>query len=200
MTMTADPKTDEIRGRILAAARRRFDRYGFGKTTMAEIAGDCGMSAANLYRFFASKSEIGAGIAAAWFAETEGRMRALVARADGPPAAKLQALVLFKIDLIAELIAESPHIDELVDHVCRERLDLIEAHRHACNEIVAAILEEGNRAGVFAVDDCLGTAAIFHAATVKFYYPDFVRVCDRDLLSQEARQVVALLITGIAKR
>ncbi|GAV21360.1 bacterial regulatory proteins, TetR family [Mariprofundus micogutta] len=37
--------------RIVAAARQRFSHYGYGKTTMAEIASDCQMSVGNLYRF-----------------------------------------------------------------------------------------------------------------------------------------------------
>ena len=38
------------------AAWERFVQYGFVKTTMAEIARDCGMSAANLYMFQSNKS------------------------------------------------------------------------------------------------------------------------------------------------
>ncbi len=43
------------REKIMEAAMARFSYYGFGKTTMAEIAKDCGMSAANIYRFFENK-------------------------------------------------------------------------------------------------------------------------------------------------
>ena len=44
--------TEEIRTQILDAAEARFRTYGFGKTTMAEIASDIDMSTANLYRYF----------------------------------------------------------------------------------------------------------------------------------------------------
>ena len=56
---TQQKATDDPSARILAAAYARFQRFGFGKTTMAEIAGDCGMSAANLYRYFENKEDIG---------------------------------------------------------------------------------------------------------------------------------------------
>ena len=39
---------DEIKNQILDAAFARFGQYGLGKTTMAEIAKDCDMSAALL--------------------------------------------------------------------------------------------------------------------------------------------------------
>jgi len=44
--------------KILEAAERRFAHYGYGKTTMAEIAQDADMSVGNLYRFFRNKEAI----------------------------------------------------------------------------------------------------------------------------------------------
>ena len=44
--------------RILDSAERLFRHYGYGKTTVADVARDLGMSTANIYRFFASKTEI----------------------------------------------------------------------------------------------------------------------------------------------
>ncbi|MDH3693378.1 MAG: TetR/AcrR family transcriptional regulator, partial [Gammaproteobacteria bacterium] len=37
--------SENVRERILEAANVRFQQYGYNKTTMAEIAGDCKMSA-----------------------------------------------------------------------------------------------------------------------------------------------------------
>ena len=71
MGVRAVVATADIRGLIVEAARVRFERYGFNKSTMAEIAGDCGMSAANLYRYFESKSEIAAHGTQEWLAEFE---------------------------------------------------------------------------------------------------------------------------------
>ena len=53
----------ETREQILDAATNRIKHYGYGKTTMSEIAGDCGMSAGNIYRFFASKLDIAEAMA-----------------------------------------------------------------------------------------------------------------------------------------
>jgi TetR/AcrR family transcriptional regulator len=43
---------------ILAAARKRFDLYGYAKVTMDEIADDLGMSKASLYYYFPTKEAI----------------------------------------------------------------------------------------------------------------------------------------------
>jgi TetR/AcrR family transcriptional regulator, repressor for uid operon len=51
------------RNRILDAAERCFAQTGFHKATMQDVAGECGMSPGNLYRYFASKDDIVAGMA-----------------------------------------------------------------------------------------------------------------------------------------
>ena len=50
--------SEQVREQILDAAQQRFEVFGLGKTTMAEIAEDTGMSAANLYRYFENKQDI----------------------------------------------------------------------------------------------------------------------------------------------
>ena len=43
---------EKIREKIIDAAVERFLHYGYPKTTIAELAGDCAMSPGNIYRFF----------------------------------------------------------------------------------------------------------------------------------------------------
>ena len=54
-----------VRAEILAVARSHFVRFGYAKTSMQEIADDCHMSVANLYRYFDGKLAIGAAVSAA---------------------------------------------------------------------------------------------------------------------------------------
>jgi TetR/AcrR family transcriptional regulator, repressor for uid operon len=57
------PAPQDRKNRILDAAERCFVRNGFHKTTMQDVAAECGMSPGNLYRYFASKDDICAGMA-----------------------------------------------------------------------------------------------------------------------------------------
>lgn len=43
---------------ILEAARKRFVRYGYGKTSLDEIAADLGIGKATIYHYFKSKEDI----------------------------------------------------------------------------------------------------------------------------------------------
>ena len=58
--MNAQTKTkpDDTRARIIETAEALFRRLGFAKTAVADIAGELGMSPANVYRFFPSKNAI----------------------------------------------------------------------------------------------------------------------------------------------
>ena len=51
-------KPDETRARIVETADTLFRRLGFAKTAVADIAAELGMSPANVYRFFPSKTAI----------------------------------------------------------------------------------------------------------------------------------------------
>jgi AcrR family transcriptional regulator len=47
-----------MRGRILEAAQRRFEAFGYRRTGMAEIAREAGVAAGTLYRYFRNKEHI----------------------------------------------------------------------------------------------------------------------------------------------
>ena len=83
---------------ILNAAQARLLEFGYHKTTMAEIAADCGMSAANLYRYFANKEEIAAECATRCMNERLERLRPIVEDASTSAADKLLAYALMLVE------------------------------------------------------------------------------------------------------
>jgi AcrR family transcriptional regulator len=56
------PAEHDIRDQIVDAARAHFSRYGYGKTTVADLAKAVGFSKAYIYKFFDSKQAIGQAI------------------------------------------------------------------------------------------------------------------------------------------
>ncbi len=62
-TATGDNPSSERQTRILDAAEAVFARAGFHAATMNDVATEAGMSPGNLYRYFASKDAIIAGMA-----------------------------------------------------------------------------------------------------------------------------------------
>lgn len=137
---------DDLPARIVAAARARFRRFGYAKTSMIEIAGACHMSAANLYRFYSGKLAIAAAVAAAdqlaQLAVCDQAVRAARANAAG----RLVALLLKNIDATRRRIKQTPLLFELSLRVARERPDLRRQFLDAIETRIIAILASGRKA------------------------------------------------------
>jgi AcrR family transcriptional regulator len=111
---------DSLPTRITAAARGRFQRFGYAKTSMQEIALACQMSAANLYRFYPGKLAIAAAVMAAEQQTLLAACDKAVASARGTPADRLIALFLANIDATRRRIKQAPLLFDLGLKVARE--------------------------------------------------------------------------------
>jgi AcrR family transcriptional regulator len=106
---------------IATVARSHFRRFGYAKTSMKEIAEDCGMSVANLYRYHDGKLAIGAAVAAAEQAALFAECDRAVASAPGDVVAKLLTLFHALIDGTRRQIKSTPLLFELGMAVAREQ-------------------------------------------------------------------------------
>ena len=79
---------DDTRARILETAEALFRRLGFAKTAVADIAAELGMSPANVYRFFPSKTAIVQAICHRCLSEVEEAAWA-IARSKAPAAQRI---------------------------------------------------------------------------------------------------------------
>ncbi|MBN2028047.1 MAG: TetR/AcrR family transcriptional regulator [Actinobacteria bacterium] len=55
---TTEEEKEERRHAIMEAAKKRFQRFGFSKTTVEEIAADTGISKGTIYLYFPTKEDI----------------------------------------------------------------------------------------------------------------------------------------------
>lgn len=193
-------KSQDVRTAVLQAANERFRNVGYGKTTMAEIAGDCDMSAANLYRFFENKEDIGAAIAARYMSEQEAEGRSVVRQSGLDAGERLEMFVLTLGRSIWKIAVGERFTQELVNVICERRWDLVEGHIGAVRSLIAEILAQGNERGEFDVADISETAATIHVACKAFFAPMMVCHFSEDELEDSARRVVRLLVRGLAKR
>lgn len=101
--------------RILAAAARCMTRWSVSKTTMADVAAEAGMSRATLYRQFATRDDLLAGLVEHEFAVFFGDLAAFI---DG--SADLEALLVDGLihanralaghELYQRVMATEPHL------------------------------------------------------------------------------------------
>lgn len=187
-----------VRDRIIDAATVRFSHYGYGKTTMAEIAGDCTMSPGNLYRYFAGKLDLAEVIAERAIEEIVALLRREARRPGRTATAQLHAVLTAELRLTHELIRATPTVAEIVTNIWQQRPAVANRNLAAVRSVLAEVLAIGNRSGEFAVDDVMHAAEMIQCATLKYRYPQMWSRLSLDDLQSELDGVLDLLLWGIA--
>jgi AcrR family transcriptional regulator len=188
------------RDRILQAAMNRIKHYGYGKTTMAEIAADCDMSPGNIYRFFEAKIDIAEAMARKHYAEEHAGMAQVGRRKDWPADKRLKEMLLLRMRDNFQMFEENAKILEVAEVLARERPlfmnELIALERVG----ITALIEEGMEAGIFAKGDAAFMAEMVQAATVKFGLPQLFSRLTLPKLEREFEGVLSLLLQGLYTR
>ncbi len=188
------------RDRILEAAMARIKHYGYGKTTMAEIAADCGMSPGNIYRFFEAKIDIAEAMARKHYAAVQGELAALARKREWPADRRLRELFRKRLHDSYFLLEESAKIMEVAEVLHRER-PLFANEQLALERVfLTALLEEGAQAGLFAEADHTFIAEMLQAATMKFSVPQLFSHLTLPKLERELDGVLDLVLNGLYAR
>lgn len=190
----------ETRERIVHAASKRFEHYGYGKTTMAEIARDLSMSTGNLYRFYESKLDIAVAIAEGHNDEEDAMYRA-IAETDEPAEQRLRAHCFKVLRHTFTMIADSPKIYEIARVISENRPSFSNKRLAQERKVLCHILKDGVTEGVFAPGaESEETAEMLQSATMKFHYPQLFTKLALSALERELDGVLNLILTGIHKR
>lgn len=200
MPLTALPPLDETARSILEAASKRFLHYGYGKTTMSEIAGDCNMSTGNLYRYFPSKLDIAEAFVRHLRGEQIRRLREVVSRPGLSTPEKLRTFFKTKLKLVYDRFHSRPKAYELSQEILKERLSFAEEWESAEALVICEILEGGEMTGDLAVCNRVRVARILQDAFFRFTSSAVYYEGDYDLLSGELDELMDLVLDGFSHR
>jgi len=192
--------TEEIHETILNVAEKRLLRFGFHKTTMAEIADDAGMSAANLYRYFGSKNDIIEECASRSLDRRLDRLRLVAQDPKSTPSEKLAKYALELVEDSHALVTEDSMVGELIDTITRERPNLLHTKNSIHCGLIASILRAGVESGEYNVGDIDETARHIHAAFTLFDLPIFVGLYERSEFDQRATGITTLIVNGLSAK
>ncbi len=194
-----DDKT-ATRDRILQAASARIMHYGYGKTTMAEIAADCGMSPGNIYRFFEAKIDIAEAMARKHYAEEQAVLAQIARRKDKPVDWRLREVFFVRMRENFEMLSTNAKIREVAEVLSRERPLFSNQNLAAERVFIAALIQEGIDQGMFAVGEPDFIAEMMQAATMKFSVPQLFSQLTLPKLERELTGVMDLLLNGLYAR
>lgn len=188
---------EEVRERILAVAEELFRRVGYQKTTVADIAAELGMSAANVYRFFPSKAAINGAICGR---VCEGMVEVAwrAAHGGGTPSERLErALVDLHRHSLATLLKER-RMHDMVAAALEESWPTIKANIERVATIYEGLIREGIAAGEFAVDDPALAAQCLKAGYSSLVHPVMLEQClDEEDVDQKAVVLARFLIRAL---
>jgi len=197
--MGMDEKT-ATRDRILHAAMARIKHYGYGKTTMAEIAADCGMSPGNIYRFFEAKIDIAEAMARKHYADQHAILSQMARSTKQNPEERLREILFRKMRENFQLVECHAKILEVAEVLASERALFFNELMAIERVILAALIQEGVERGELAAVDAEFAAEMLQAATVKFSFPQLFSQLTLPKLERELTGVLDLLFSGLRAR
>jgi AcrR family transcriptional regulator len=194
-------KPDDTRARIIETADALFRRLGFAKTTVADIAGELGMSPANVYRFFPSKNAIVEAICQRHLGMIENDAWT-VARSRTPAAARMERLFLAILGHFKRHLLGDERVMEIVVVAIEHSWDSIRAHKDVMRTVLELILRDGIDAGEFERIDPREAAEAISRSMVHFTHPLLVAegVKEGEDVEAEARRCVRFLLRAITPR
>ncbi len=174
--MIADHTETDTQERIVVAAERLFREIGYQKTTVADIARVLRMSPANVYRFFDSKRAIHEAVAKRLMGEVETASAAIAFETD-EPVGRLRRLLATIHHMNAERYTGDEKIHQMVAMAIEEDWQVCTAHFERITGIVAKVIDDGARQGVFAAPDVAVAAMATTTAMSRFFHPQLIAQC-----------------------
>jgi len=191
------PADASVREQLVAAAGEHFKRYGYEKTTLAELANSVGFSKAYFYKFFRSKQEIGEAICS----QCLGRILAVVEAdvASSKTATEQLRRFLKKLpEMGSELFFEERKLYDVAAVSALEQWSSTTNYLDRLAEIVHNILLSGRESGEFErktpIDEI--TRAILLA--MRPFIDPRVLQYHLDFVPEGANEVVSMILRSLA--
>ena len=167
------PLTEEEQARrrkeIFNASVHLFLSKGFNETSMREIADAAGIGKSTLYDYFPSKDDILLSFVEDELQRLTKEMKEIANR-KVEMLEKLRQMMFAYMEYLATNEDFYMKLSLEVQRLAQESLERIQRKRHALQDMVRIIIEEGIREGSFRpVDSLLATRVIFTALTPAVY-------------------------------
>lgn len=142
------PVDHDVRDQIVAAATEHFSRYGYGKTTVSDLAKSIGFSKAYIYKFFSSKQAIGESICANCLGDIEADVRKAVEGVEQPPE-KIRRMFKEIAQATCRLFSQERKLYEIAASAAAENWQATIIYEQNIKALLQDVLSEGRQTGDF---------------------------------------------------
>ena len=191
-----EPKSLDTRERILLAAEDLLRKHGIAKTTGVDVARALDMSHGNVYRHFASKTELQDAVAQSWLKKIMEPLRVIVAE-HGAAAERLERWVLTLAAAKRAKVLNDPELFAAYHAIAQEAREVVDAHVSELRAHLAAIIRDGAAQGAFNVKDPEAAAGAVLNATARFHHPYHVKESGGRDTTAEIHAVLKLVLAGL---
>lgn len=179
MRNLSEDKEKDTRRSIVEVAERLSRQIGFQKTTVADIARELHMSPANIYRFFASKSEINEAVCQQILGGVEAAVEAIAA-SPTPASQRVRGIVAAIEKHNAQRFVSDRKLHEMVESAVSENWGVARQHFADLQKILAHVIEQGIAAGEFRSGDSDLFAILVFSTCMRFCHPRLMAECAQD--------------------
>lgn len=187
---------EETRQRILQKAGELFRQYGFGKTTVADIAGELGMSTANIYKFFPSRNAIVEASAEQNVATIKRNVTQIVG-GPGTCMERLEASIFSIYRFHKELLQNERQIFKLVASAIEEDWNCIQEFDAFMRGTLERLVVEGIESKEFRTTDPSVTASALLDCLSLALHPHIRNAVVHDGSEERVRAQLALLAKAL---
>jgi AcrR family transcriptional regulator len=191
------PVDHEVRDQIVIAATEHFSRYGYGKTTVSDLAKSIGFSKAYIYKFFPSKQAIGESICTNCLNSIEVDVRRAVDAVDQPPE-KLRRMFKELAQASFRLFSGDQKLYEIAASAAAERWQATVIYEQNIKALLQQILLEGRQSGDFERKTPLDeiTTAIY--LVIRPYLNPLILQHNFDTIEEAPIQLANLVLRSLA--
>lgn len=196
-TASRGPAEHAVRDQIIAAAYACFARYGYGKTTVSDLAKEIGFSKAYIYRFFESKQAIGEAICSARLSRLTAEARAAIDEG-GSATEKFRRMFKSLPSLSLQLFFDDRKIYEIAALSAAEEWKSFHTYKTTLRGMLEEIVREGRESGEFERKTPLDeTCRAISYAMMPFIDPLHLER-NMDLLPDAQVEVCGLILRSLA--
>jgi AcrR family transcriptional regulator len=194
---TRGPAEHSVRDQIVKAARECFAHYGYGKTTVSDLAREIGFSKAYIYRFFESKQAIGEAICGDCVGGLLDQVREAVDQGQDATD-KLRRFARTVTTATVDLLFTDRKLYEIAVHASSENWEVVRAYTERLQGLLEEILKEGRESGEFERKTPLDETrrSIFYA--LKPFIDPVSLERSLDLLPDAQTEVTGLILRSLA--
>ncbi|MDH5682762.1 MAG: TetR/AcrR family transcriptional regulator [Spirochaetota bacterium] len=146
---------DQVKTRILDSAKKRFEHYGYHKTTVEEIADDAGIGKGTVYLHFRSKQDIFIELTIEFF-EVQVKECESIFKTVLPIKERITKLIKARFLSIYEYCLSVPHgheITQFIHSLKDDFMNISEKFRNRMDRLIMDSIVEGNNLNILNVRD-----------------------------------------------